>query len=237
MREALFIATNIYTGPPNIASRILEFTPSSSQSFFYIPQDVPQTNSTIIIDNTTTTAYLDFTDVQLLDGTNCDNLFELVELAPCAGVIEYKNRLVWWGELNKIDDFVNLGFDGGFGLDSNGFTYPLGWTTDPANYAGGGFSGFGQVFGTAYSISGNGVGAIRGLLTQNAYQDVDGVQILQQNTDYSVRVRLASPGISAFTQGTLHIECFSAAATLAGSFSVQCKTLTSQFLSYSGSVR
>jgi len=226
--------TNIPIGPPNVVARIVAFTPFSSDSFFYIPDSTNFASIMIINDNTTTSQVFDFTDVDLLNGTNVDNLFELITLGPAAGVTSYNNRLVWWGELNKVDDFVNLSFDGGFTTNPVG-TYPLGWTPDATSFTGGGFSGFGQVFGNAYAISGDGVTATRGLITQPAFQDAFGAQILQLNTNYSVRVRLASVGIGPFTQGTLHLEFFSS-GTLAGSFSIQCKTLTSQFLSYSGSV-
>jgi len=41
---------------------------------------------------------VDFSDAILLAGTNVDNLFKLVELGDCAGVLDYAQRLFWWGE-------------------------------------------------------------------------------------------------------------------------------------------
>jgi len=56
-------------------------------------------------------------------------MFRLIELGDCAGVIDYSERLFWWGERNKMDNWVNLGFDGGFTGPSLPH-YPLGWTPD-----------------------------------------------------------------------------------------------------------
>jgi len=37
-----------------------------------------------------------------------------IELGCFAAVIDYAQRLFWFGERNKLNNFVNLGFDGGF---------------------------------------------------------------------------------------------------------------------------
>ncbi len=47
-------------------------------------------------------------------------------------MIGYSSRLFWWGERNKLGNFQNLSFDGGWSGNT-----PLGWTTDPTYGAGG----------------------------------------------------------------------------------------------------
>lgn len=202
------VVTNIPTGPANVTGRILCFTGAAGASFFYVGGGGPLfSGSMIIADNTTTTALVDFSDAILLAGTNVDNLFRLVELGNCAGVIDYAQRLFWWGERNKLNNWVNLDFDGGFTGPAQPH-YPLGWTPD-ANYAAGGtdeesFS----VWGAAYSIVGNGSTAVRGLITQSAVKDALGAPLIQANTDYTVYVRCAKN--AALTQGTLHVHLYSA---------------------------
>ncbi len=65
-----------------------------------------------------------------------------------------------------------------------------------------------MVWGAAYSIVGNGSTATRGLMTQTAVRDSLGAQIIQANTDYTVRARCARNATLA--AGTLHIHLFSA---------------------------
>lgn len=123
----LLLAQNIPIGPPGTARRILAFTPKEGSSYYYItPAIIPQTGTqspvialgTIVNDNITTSAILDFSDEQLVSSTQIDiegnNLFNQVVLAPCLGVIEYQGRMAWWGEINNVKNFVNPGFDGGY---------------------------------------------------------------------------------------------------------------------------
>lgn len=120
-------AANIPIGPQGTASRAIDFTPLEGSSFYYIdPAFLPASGAqgpsitigTLINDNTTTQAVLDFSDTQLTNGTQIDitgnNLFAQVVLAPCLGVIEYGERLFWWGEINNIKNLLNMGFDGGY---------------------------------------------------------------------------------------------------------------------------
>ncbi len=109
------IVTNIPTGPSNVVARILCFTGAGGASFFYVGAGSTLFSGSMILnDNTTTSLAVDFSDSVLLAGTNVDNLFRLVELGDCAGVIDYSQRLFWWGERNKLNNWLNLGFDGGF---------------------------------------------------------------------------------------------------------------------------
>ncbi len=204
------IVTNIPTGPSNVVARILCFTGAGGDSFFYVGGGGTLfTGNMIISDNTTTSLAVDFSDAILLAGTNVDNMFRLIELGDCAGVIDYSERLFWWGERNKLNNFLNLGFDGGFSGPSLPH-YPLGWVPDPTFAPGGTDEEVFVVWGAAYSIVGNGTTAVRGLITQTAVQDSFGAARIQPNTDYTVRAHCAIN--STLTQGTLHVHLFSLSA-------------------------
>ena len=204
------VVTNIPTGPSNVVARILCFTGAGGASFFYVGSGASLFSGSMLInDNTTTSLTVDFSDAILLAGTNVDNLFNLIELGDCAGVTEYSSRLFWWGERNKMNNWVNLGFDGGFTGPSLPH-YPLGWTPDPVFAPGGTDEESFVVWGAAYSIVGNGSTPTRGLITQTAAQDSLGAPLIQANTDYTVRAHCAIN--AALTQGTLHIHLFSQSA-------------------------
>src|SRR6185437_10787968 len=93
-------ADNIPIGPDGTAQRIIAFTPAFGSNYYYIPPSiVPAANGfppllvagTIINDNTTTSALLDFSDSTLTAATQIDidgnNLFNQIVLAPCLGVM------------------------------------------------------------------------------------------------------------------------------------------------------
>jgi len=206
--------TNIPTGPPNIIGRIVMFTgvvtpPATSGPFFYLDGAVNLTDgsvlpSMVINDNTTMTYNIDFIDAVLENETSADNLFNLLELGECASMISYSNRTFWAGERNKLSNLLNLTFDGGF---SSGV--PLGWNADPANGAGGSSAvtdGYAPYWGDAYVITGDGASAIRGMISQSAFQDYLNVPIIAINTAYSARVRLTQNGV---TQGAFIVELYS----------------------------
>jgi len=204
------IVTNIPTGPSNIVGRILCFTGAGGASFFYTGAGTTLfTGNMVIADNITTSLAVDFSDAILLAGTNVDNLFKLIELSDCAGVIDYAERLFWWGERNKMNNWVNLGFDGGFTGPSLPH-YPLGWTPDAVFAPGGTDEENFVVWGAAYSIVGNGSTPTRGLMTQGAVKDALGAPLIQANMDYTVRARCARN--ATLSQGTLHLHLFSSSA-------------------------
>jgi hypothetical protein len=193
---------------PNIAARILAFTGAGGDLFFYTTglAGAPQMQ---VLDNSVSSFVVDFSDTALLAGISADSLFDLVELGECAGVIGYSDRLFWWGERNKQNNWENLTFDGGFGGTGN--NVPLGWTPDATFFAGGSFDSTDQaVWGSDYSILGDGVTATRGLMTQSAVADYNGAPRLLATTNYSARVRVRMTG--ALTQGTLHVHLYSAFA-------------------------
>jgi hypothetical protein len=202
------VVTNIPTGPSNVVGRILCFTGAGGASFFYTASGTTLFSGNMVIgDNTTTSVVVDFSDAILLAGTNVDNLFKLIEIGDCAGVLDYAQRLFWWGERNKMNNWVNLGFDGGFTGPSFPH-YPLGWTPDAIFAPGGTDEESFVVWGAAYSIVGNGTTPTRGLMTQGAVKDSLGAPLIQANTDYTVRARCARN--ATLSQGTLNIQLFSA---------------------------
>ncbi|GAC1632881.1 MAG: hypothetical protein NVS9B14_06750 [Candidatus Acidiferrum sp.] len=207
------VVSGIPIGPPNVVGRILLFTGSGQATYFYIPSQATTlfSGATVINDNTTTTASFDFTDAILLAATSGSGLFSQIRLPEQAGVIEYKQRLFWWGERRRQSNWVNLDFNGGF---VNGNTAgasdntPLGWTADPTFGPGKTDEEAFTVFGCAYVVVGNGTTPTRGQITQSAVQDYLGVPRLQANVGYSIRARLARNNTLA--QGTIHIHLFSA---------------------------
>ena len=226
------VVTNIPTGPSNVVARILCFTGAAGASFFYVGAGASLFSGNMILsDNTTTSAVVDFSDAILLAASNVDPLFRLVELGNCAGVIDYAERLFWWGERNKMDNWLNLGFDGGF----TGPTlphYPLGWSPDPTFAPGGTDEGNFVVWGAAYSIVGNGSTATRGLITQSAVQDALGASLIQPHTDYTVRARCAAN--STLTQGTLHLHLYSASGNVnTVGLQLTSSQLTTSYVEYS----
>src|SRR5216683_2340908 len=182
------VVTNIPIGPSNVVGRILCFTGAGGASFFYTASGSTLFSGNMVLaDNTTTSLVVDFSDAILLAGTNVDNLFKLIELGDCAGVLDYAQRLFWWGERNKMNNWLNLGFDGGF-TGPLFPHYPLGWTPDPVFAPGGTDEENFAVWGAAYSIVGNGTTPTRGLMTQGAVNDSLGAPLIQAYTDYTAQL-------------------------------------------------
>jgi hypothetical protein len=225
------VVANIPTGPSNIVGRILCFTGAGGASFFYAGSGSTLFSGNMVIsDNTTTSVVVDFSDAILLAGTNVDNLFRLIELGDTAGVMDYAQRLFWWGERNKMNNWVNLGFDGGFTGPLLPH-YPLGWTPDPVFAPGGTDEENFAVWGAAYSIAGNGSTATRGLVTQGAVKDSLGAPLIQANTDYTVRARCARN--ATLVQGTLHIHVYSASGAInTAGLQLTAAQLTTSYVEY-----
>lgn len=191
--------TSIPTGPSNVVQRLLAFTASAGASFYHVPATM------VINDNTTTSLMVDFTDTILLSGTSMDYLFGQVELPEQLGVIDYVERLFWWGERANMDNWRNLTFDGGW--DASGSGRPLGWQLDPTFGPGGSREPGDVVWGDAYKVTADGTTAVRGLISQGAIADSAGDPVCAKNNDYSVRARIKrSAGLTA---GTLRINAFS----------------------------
>ena len=226
------VVTNIPTGPANVVARIVCFTGAGGASFYYTGAGSTLFSGNMVInDNTTTSAVMDFSDAILLAATNVDNLFRLIELGDCAGVLDYSERLLWWGERNKMNNWQNLGFDGGFTGPSLPH-YPLGWTMDGTFGPGGTDEESFVVWGGAYSIVGNGSTATRGLMTQGAVADSLGAPLIEAGTEYTVRARCARNVLLA--QGTLHINLFSGSGAInTVGLQLTASQLTTGYVEYS----
>jgi hypothetical protein len=216
--------TNIPTGPSNVVQRLLAFTAAGGATFYHVPATM------VINDNVTTSLEVDFTDSTLLAGVSMQYLFALIELPNQLGVIDYVQRLFWWGERAKMSNWRNPTFDGGWDASGNG--RPLGWTRDPTNGAGGSRESSDVISGDGYRITGDGATVTRGLISQNAVTDAAGNPLLVKNTDYSVRTRIKRS--SALAQGTAHLTCWSPTQGPIGSgLSVSAGQATTQWTEFS----
>lgn len=202
------LAARIPIGPANVIARILAFTGANGANYFYLPV-APQVNgqligtSTVVNDNTTTSAVFDFSDEALFAGTAIDipgnNLFNLQVLGPCLGFFNYASRLLPWGERNKIQQFLNMGFEGGYYADTP--NNPLGWNvtgTDGTITAGD--------YGQAWT-------ATTATISQTAYQDRFGIAIIQPNTQYTFRLWVNGNAIATLSSVSTG---FTATATVSG---------------------
>jgi len=202
--------TDLAIGSANVAGRILLFTGAGGAYFFYISQPA-QVNGLIVStatqinDNTTTSVLLDFADATLYKATACsvpgNTLAEQVVLGPCAGFFTYASRLQAWGEYNKVQNFLNMGFEGGYKPVAP--TLPLGWT--PGASSSGGSLVATTIPGFAYQVTAGGAGNF-GELYQSAYQDAYGDPILLANTQYSARFKTTG----ASGSGLIHFSISSA---------------------------
>jgi hypothetical protein len=124
--------TNIPIGPSNVVARVFAFTGIDGGKYFYLPAPSRDDNgnvigtSTVVSDNTSTSAIFDFSDKALLSGTGIDidgnNLFNLNIIGNCSGVAFYADRMGYWGDENVAQNFQNMGFEGGIdaGVRSDG---------------------------------------------------------------------------------------------------------------------
>lgn len=240
---------NIPTGPPDVIARIIALTAAGGSNFFWIPtptiiqsggQNITYT-STKISDNTSTQATLTFTDAVLLAGTPIDilgnNLFNQMELGSCRGFLTYSERLIAWGEQNKIQNLINLSFEGGIGTAaSSSQTFPLGWTIDPVNGAGGNLR-VSPIFGNSYYIlnTTGGPQSLYGMIEQVAFQDAYQVAIVLPNLTYSARVTARCP--SGVQTGNLVVDLFSPLQNrIFGSYTIPLSSMTSNFQIFTGTL-
>ncbi len=186
---------NIPIGPPNVIARILEFTGADGAYFFYLP--VPaQVNgqvvstATQINDNTTTSALLDFSDNSLFGGIGTsepgNDLRLQIVLDGALGFGQYATRLVTYGQRNRIQNLLNMGFEGGY--NANTPQWPLGWSVAPALPNDGTFVNLvAAPIGVGMAVQMTPGGAIY----QSAYLDAYGNPIFKGNTFYSFRAYIS----------------------------------------------
>ena len=143
------------------------------------------------------------------------NLFNQIEIGDPAWITSYDGRNFYGLCRNKIQNFVNLSFDGGYlPSQQSAQLAPLGWSQPDL---------YGQLivspkFGNAYYIKNTSGGALdtAGLIQQPAFEDYLKLPIIQPNTLYSVRVSARIP--SGNTTGTLQVRLQAGGVTY-GSFS------------------
>ncbi len=224
------LVSGIPTGPPNVIARILIFTTAGGANYFYLASNVAFGGDSMVInDNLTTTVKVDFDDTTLASGQDVADLFTVNELGECLGFIGYSSRLFGWGERSKLQNLLNTTFDGGFSGN-----VPLGWTADPTSGPGGSQETATVIWGNAYRITGDGATAVRGLISQPAFQDWLGTPIIQTNVAYSARVRLLKGG--GLAQGTFRIELYSPSLGVLGSFTVAHAAIGATFAEFSGAI-
>lgn len=140
-------ASNIPIGPPNIVARGISFTEAGQNGVaganFYT-YDTPVTftvagviftaSALIVPDNVTTEMKFTFSDQVLLSSDEIDipgnNYFNLMELGNPAWIFQYAGRMLYGLCQTKIQNFLNLTFDGGYlpPLAAGQLALPLGWS-------------------------------------------------------------------------------------------------------------
>lgn len=191
--------TNIPLGPPNTVARILAFTQSGGAKFFYIPvtTTLPSLTggaptiiqSTVIPDNVTNSAIINFSDATLATSLAIDipgnNLFALNRIPPAVGVFQYANRTVYWGIDNEVTNFINMDLQGGLSYAFiGGPPVPMGWV---AGTNGTLITGGITTNDFAWQITGAG-NTVVGELTQNAATDSFGQPIILPKTSYQMKL-------------------------------------------------
>jgi hypothetical protein len=249
--------SNLPIGPPDTIARGVAFTEAGANgvpgaSFFFIPEDVvtvvnlvTTTNtSTRINDNTTTTGVFSFADAVLLNAERIDiqgnDLFNLGELGEAAWCSQFAGRTVWGRVRTKIQNFLNLTFDGGYLPNPSGNLLPLGWGLDGTTTDGTTPTLLvSPVFGNSLYMH-NGTGttqAVFDMLTQSAYQDYLNVAILQNQTAYSVRVTVRTPSSAVVGNLVIDLTRFDKGTgygqTL-GTFTLPLTNMTSTMTTYNG---
>lgn len=212
------IVSGLAIGPANVVARGLGFTGAGGGNFFNIPATVTLPNPSgpptviqalIIPDNTTSQVTVDFSDNALFAAVPIDvvgnNLFDQIVLGTPMGFFAYASRLATWGDWNKVENFLNMGFDGGFLAGAP--SVALGWSP-PTDSLGGLDPGGAWEDGMCWVINGDSfILANQGMTTQQAYQDSFGDTIIQPNTQYIARF-WASRQILG-TVGSISVELYS----------------------------
>jgi len=216
--------SNIPIGPSNIVARILEFTGADGDQFFYLPA-TPQIQGQIvgtatqINDNTTTSIVLDFSDNSLFAGLATsipgNDLNSQIVIDGALGFGYYNTRLITYGQRNRIQNFLNLSFDGG-ALPSTP-TIPSGWVSQSTN----GALGVSPLPPSVGWVINAAAGQMRaGQISQSAYEDTNSAPILTGNTPYLLRVFLKPSAIDPQFSFTAQISSpstgFSSLATISG---------------------
>jgi hypothetical protein len=254
------LVSNIPIGPENVVARAIVFTEAGQNgqpggSYYTIPTPVQfyynnvsyLSSSLIIWDNVTTAAKFTFPDSVLLNATEIDvqgnDLFELNDMASAGWNAEYAGRSVWGLVNNKVQNFTNLSFDGGYNPNPGGNLNPLGWGIDPVNNPSNSQSNLlvSPIFGNSFYISNQtaNVAPALGMITQSAYADWNNVPILQNQTPYSVRVTVRTPSSSTSGNLVIDLTSFNSGSGYGityGSYILPTAQMTSNMVTYEGTL-
>lgn len=211
------ICSQVPIGPPNVTYRQISITEPGQNGvpggdFYTIDNPVIYTvngvqytsNSFRIPNNTDTNISLTFRDSDLLAARRIDvqgeDLFNQIEIGDPAWIQSYAGRLFYGLTQTKVQNFVNLSFDGGY-LPATPLQ-PLGWNI----VIDGGSLIVSPSFGNSYYIqnTSTAMAPTVGLITQTAYRDYYGAEIIRPNIAYSVRITARIP--SGITGGRIVVD-------------------------------
>lgn len=215
--------TQMAIGPSNVVARILQFTGAGGAYFFYL--SVPAQVNGIVVstatqlnDNTSTSVLLDFSDNTLYAASGVsipgNNLSNQVVLGACSGFFTYASRLLAWGDLNKIQNLLNMSFDGGY-VSAN---QPTGWTV-----TGTGVLGTARL-NTFWAITVPGSAGSYGTISQSFAFDSTGAPIALPNLYYTLRAWLAA---SASSTANFTARISSATTGFSASVEIEASSMTS----------
>ncbi len=235
--------SNLCIGPANVLQRILAWTPANAAiggPYYYVPGNVSDENgnaiqASIVADNIATTLTINISDQVLAAGiavaTPGNNLFQARELGEPVKGVQYAGRTFFMGARNKVDQFLNTTFDGGYAGDN-----PVsGWTAQTPDPGVLHALVASPIFGFSYHFT-NGSGhavnpaptaanlASLDMLAQGAAQTAFGTPILVQGRRYGVRATAWSP--SGNSTGQVWIGLASVSAGLMETFAIEASSLT-----------
>lgn len=255
------LVSNIPVGPSDIVvGRGIAFTEAGQEgqpgaSYYTIPTPVSYVYNTvtylssalIINDNTTTTAKFTFPDSVLLNAEEIDiqgnNLFNLGELGDAAWCTQYAGRSVWGRVRNKIQNFLNLTFDGGYTPNPGSNLVPLGWGLDSTNNNSASLPTLlsSPIYGNSFYIK-NQTGSTQsalGMIIQTAYEDWNNVAILQNQTQYSVRLTCRTPASSTVGSLVIDLTAYNSGSGYGqtyGSYTLPVSSMNSAMATYEGTL-
>lgn len=245
--------SNIPIGPPNVVQRAVSLTEAGQlgvpgANFFTLPTPVDfylnntkhTATSFFIPDNVSTSYNVFFTGAILDRALAIDvygyNLFNQIEIGDPGWICSYSSRNFYGLCRNKIQNFNNLSFDGGYLAAVN--PLPLGWTAPIGNGQPDQALVISSKFGNAYYIK-QVTGAAEpfgGLISQTAYQDAYKVPIIQPNTFYSVRVTARIPSGLAGTNNLIVSLTDNSTSAIVGSFSLPFTSMTPSYATFTGTL-
>lgn len=228
-KKALISAIPI--GPWYVVARRILFSGSGGQDAFYL-------STFRIPNNTTTSVEVDFSDTNLLQGTNVNYLFKNFAMPPASGVSSYGGRLVTWGALFALQASVgvdntstaNLGFDGGWNYTTGA---PLNWALDGTFGNGGDKEQFGAFGGDAWRFTSFGPPGTKSGMINNS--KVVAMSMFNTQTPYSVSFRLKTNASNPLPVGlTVSVELFSPSLGSLGIVQVTGPQITTRWQEFNG---